>query len=487
MEQPPVPAFFLLAAAAAQLLAPLLALLAVVVSLTRLRNRNSNSNGNSNRRSSSSSFSSSSLTYYYPHASSSSSSSSSTSLILLLLLLALICLAHAFQNTVLALPSRRTTTPSLLALLFTAITTPLLIPAAYELCHALHGGPKRRLLYHDQVGRLAAAAAALALMAYALVDLFAPEKSNGSPAAAAGNRIPMMLITLHLPATRAASAAGSTVLALAGACLWRRTGTAWPYLTVMQIAILVGRVVTVYPPKEPYYYAHHSSILAQSLWDLLLTISLALAIVHVACNSLDEHAIAAATVGGGGASPILDAHHHYHHHVHQPLLRPHNSNSNSSATTGGGSNNHVHWNNYGSCRCNAAALPPAAAGSIDGGGNYNHHHRADQSADHTYHYYCDDGGDGCNDDVDYDQHADAPSHGGDVSSFDALVASRRELAKWTRATATSANSRTTTPPTPLVRRKDYDADDGDYDVGNGVDVKRVAVERGDSDRTITEE
>ncbi|KAJ3170519.1 hypothetical protein HDU87_008754, partial [Geranomyces variabilis] len=402
------------------------------------------------------------------HASSSSHS--------LVLLLGLVCCAYAFHNAVFALspllhPLPHTPVPApmplrtlyLLSYLFTALATPLLIPIAYELCHTLHGGPKRRLLYHDQVGRIAAAACALGWLAYGLVDFFALSRVSDSlecgKVLLAVCEIPAGEL---LPATRAASTAGSAVLALAGGCLWRRTGTgtgsSWPWLTVSQLAVLLGRAV--YQSEEPHSHHH----LAQSVWDLLLTASLAFAVIHVVRNS---------SLSDDATTLIPDA-----HDVHQPLLLPA-----SNAHHG-----HVHWHNYTYGGTSAFGGPPPAAASPGrcactppGDGTDAATPCCSLRRHNSNDYYSND----------------------DEESESALVASRRELAKWTRATTTTTtaaannthnydntspaslitNPKVTnlrTPPAVCLKERDEDGgDDGACSV--------AVVERDDSNQTIAED
>ncbi|TPX60538.1 hypothetical protein PhCBS80983_g01741 [Powellomyces hirtus] len=159
---------------------------------------------------------------------------------------------------------------------FGCLTTPFLFLIAYEFCHTLHGGPKRRLLYHDQFGRIGVAILAFSFATYSIVDFFAHSRVTGALSLRRHTGLPVYEIEGgELPATFCTSVFGTVMLLLAGGCLWARTR--YPWLSLVQLVILFGRVTSMF--SEP----HH--VLAEASWDLLLSVSLVMTATHVIRNS----------------------------------------------------------------------------------------------------------------------------------------------------------------------------------------------------------
>ncbi|KAI8821729.1 uncharacterized protein EV422DRAFT_429727 [Fimicolochytrium jonesii] len=173
------------------------------------------------------------------------------------------------------LPLHLLHTLSLTNTLLAALLTPTVILIAYELCHTLHGGPRRRLLYHDQFGRIAAVLAASALFVYDMSE-FVAEKDSLVLKERLG--LPGYEVEDGARAVKVAEYAGTVMLVLAGGCLWARTG--YPWLSLLQGAILLGRVSTA-TSAGPY------TPLLTSSWSLILSISLTTALSHTIQHAKD--------------------------------------------------------------------------------------------------------------------------------------------------------------------------------------------------------
>ncbi|KAJ3006680.1 hypothetical protein HKX48_009531 [Thoreauomyces humboldtii] len=176
---------------------------------------------------------------------------------------------------------------------FACLGVSLLFPISYEFCHSLHGGPSRRLLYHDWYGRMAAGALAVAFSVWNVVDLVALSRvrpDNLQMVDHSGVIVPEVSGG-QLTATWVTEIAGSLVMAIAGGCLWKRAH--YPWLTISQLTIVIGRIVaSVAVRREPW----HS--IADPIWDILVAAAILHAAFLVIRNSGDQHPLLSA--------PLLD-------------------------------------------------------------------------------------------------------------------------------------------------------------------------------------
>ncbi|TPX72310.1 hypothetical protein SpCBS45565_g00726 [Spizellomyces sp. 'palustris'] len=159
------------------------------------------------------------------------------------------------------------------------LTQPSLFLVAYELCHTLHGGPKRRLLSRDQVGRIGALALTCSFATYEILDYALYSKVAESIVFRKPWGVPVYEVERGIfTASVYTRFATCLMLLTAGGCLWARTH--YPWLSLLQLVVLLGQVAT--------FHAESYQIFLDSGWDVVFSLSLAMAHFHVLGNQDEE-------------------------------------------------------------------------------------------------------------------------------------------------------------------------------------------------------
>ncbi|KAJ3043050.1 hypothetical protein HDV00_005958 [Rhizophlyctis rosea] len=137
------------------------------------------------------------------------------------------------------------------------LLTPTLFIIAYELCHKVHGGPKRRILAREAAGRIAATTIACVAVGWGVIDWVMKERPRGA--------VPVPCGEESLGVLAGERWAAEVMLGLAGGCLWARLR--WPWLTVLSAVELVLHATPhLFPSTKPYTTLLQSLVLSYALF-----------------------------------------------------------------------------------------------------------------------------------------------------------------------------------------------------------------------------
>ncbi|KAJ3081047.1 hypothetical protein HK102_002615, partial [Quaeritorhiza haematococci] len=156
------------------------------------------------------------------------------------------------------------TTPYLLSrlhswnYLLACFTNPAALVFGYDLTHRIHGGPRRRLLHRDGLGRIAAALAMAVLVTYNVVDYFwLTNVPESMVLRFVGFNVPVFQIgggrngdgggvdgAFGFPALAFSQVFASFFLILVGVCLWSRTR--YPWFAFAQLVVLFGLGMSIF-------------------------------------------------------------------------------------------------------------------------------------------------------------------------------------------------------------------------------------------------
>ncbi|KAI9092687.1 hypothetical protein DFS34DRAFT_286646 [Phlyctochytrium arcticum] len=163
-----------------------------------------------------------------------------------------------------------------------ALIQPMLIVIAYELCHIIHGGPKRALLSRDQFGRIAAVGLTVCFVAYQVIDFALYSKVMEKMSLQRPWGMPVFEINNEgrWAASELTKWVASVILVGTGGCLWARTR--YPWLALLQVAVILGRAILSSGPPEP------TQLLLDPVWAVIFTLSITMAHYHVINCHMDE-------------------------------------------------------------------------------------------------------------------------------------------------------------------------------------------------------